>query len=318
MVDIKECNQKEDWNNLLLKTENYNLFSTFQWGDYKQQKNWTVERLLFYSNGNFLGMSQLIYKKKSKLIIGWTNSGINYVNIKYLEDIIETIKHYFSNNYYYKRFSFFEEHNSFNSFEYFKFLTKSSKYINSNFTILHDLQNDSNFNLNSNHRYYYKKSLKNNLEFRINYKIDDFIKIHHEMIESKNRKDLKININEIETIINLFENNYFCGTVYSENIPISSCFILFFDKDAYYYLAGSNDKGRKTYASYLMIVELFKYLSENEFKKFDFMGITPFDSEAFGVNKFKIGFGGKVIEYGGEWEISNSKLLSFLINKVYL
>lgn len=318
MVDIKVCNQKEDWNNLLLKTENYNLFSTFQWGDYKQQKNWTVERLLFYSNGNFLGMSQLIYKKKSKLIIGWTNSGVNYVNIKYIENIVESIKNYFSNNLYYKRFSFFEEYNALKNFEYSKFLISSSKFINSNFTIIHKLKNNPNFILNSNHRYYYKQALKNNLEFRINYEINDFIKIHDEMIKFKDREDLKININDIQTIINLFKDNYFCATIYLENIPISSCLILFFDNQAYYYLAGSNDKGRKTYSSYLMIVELLKYLSENGFKLFDFMGITPFDKESFGVNKFKMGFGGRVIEYSGEWEISNLKLLSFLVNKVYL
>ena len=318
MVDIIKCNSMEEWNGRLLGTTKYGIFSTFQWGEYKTKKGWVVDRLLFYHCGNFLGMSQLIYKKRLGVIVGWTNSGINYVDVKYLADIVKSIKNYFYGNFFYERFSFFEEHNPCKVFEHFKILDESSQRINSNFTIIHDLQNNSNINLSANHRYYYKKSLKNNLEFKIEYDADNFIKIHTEMTNFKNRSDLVVKVDDIKCLIDAFEDNYFFANVYLNNVIVSSCLVLFFGNMAYYYLAGSNNDGRRVYASYFMVVNLLNYLLKNNFIFFDFMGITPFDKNAFGVNSFKVGFGGKIIEYLGEWEISNSKLLSFVINKIYL
>ena len=117
---------------------------------------------------------------------------------------------------------------------------------------------------------------------------------------------------------NNFKNNFLIFSVYNNDKIVSGCLILIYRDHAFYFLAASNEYGRKTFASYYMIKELFEYLGKQGIGKFDFGGITPYNPEAQGVNKFKMGFGGDIIQYIGEWEISNSKALSFFVNNIFL
>lgn len=321
MIEVKELSEKTEWNTLLVKNINYNIFSTFEWGEYKKNSGWIVKRLTFYKSGNFLGQCQLIYKKKFFLSIGWTHSGINYTSLKNLSLILDEIKKYLNScKYHYQRFSFFQEQKASVSFEYHQLFAKSKKEINSDFTIVHNITKDTDIvsKMSSNHRYYYKKSLKNDLNITINDDINMFVDVHNDMTSLKKLDKLSITVDELNKLYKCFKDNIKILTVFKDEKAISSCLILVFKDQAYYYLAASNDVGRKTYASYYMIKELFSFLVSNDIKFFNFMGITPYDKNAYGVNKFKLGFGGDVINYLGEWEVSNSKLISFLVNKIYL
>jgi len=321
MVEIKIINNKDEWNNTLKKTINYNIFSTFEWGEYKKD-TWKVERLAFYKSGNFLGQCQFLIKKRFIFIVSWNSGGINLVNYKYLESIVKVVKEYFKDNYFNLRFNFYDIKNGENLFEISQILQPANKTLNSGFSLLHYLGDCDDFIkiMSSNHRYYYKKASKNNFKIRYSSKesINDFILLHNEMTTSKELNHLRINKEVIVNLSNEFSDNFLIFSIYLDENIISSCLILTYQDQAFYYLAASNEVGRKTYSSYFMIKELFEYLKNKGISKFDFAGITPYDKSAQGVNKFKIGFGGELVNYMGEWEMTNSRIVSYLINNVYL
>ncbi len=59
---------------------------------------------------------------------------------------------------------------------------------------------------------------------------------------------------------------------------------------------------RADIAAYAMVVKLLASLKEKGITQFDFGGIAPASLAASGVNHFKRGFGGELVEYLGEWE----------------
>jgi lipid II:glycine glycyltransferase (peptidoglycan interpeptide bridge formation enzyme) len=78
--------------------------------------------------------------------------------------------------------------------------------------------------------------------------------------------------------------------------------------------AATNEMGRKISAAYAMISELFVNLKSKGVEVFDFGGIDPGNLNAQGVDHFKKGFGGKIIEHLGEWESIPSETLRFFLN----
>jgi lipid II:glycine glycyltransferase (peptidoglycan interpeptide bridge formation enzyme) len=79
-------------------------------------------------------------------------------------------------------------------------------------------------------------------------------------------------------------------------------------------IAATNDLGRNTCAAYSMVPNLLKHLASKGIKRFDFGGIDPGNPGAAGVDHFKKGFGGSIVESLGEWEFMSSNAARFLIN----
>lgn len=319
MIEIKIINEKKIWNSQLLHTLNYNVFSCFEWGEYKKS-SWNVQRLAFYKSGNFLGQCQFLIKNRFNLLFAWNSGGINLVDYKDLEVILNAISEYYKNSHFNFRFNFYDQSSGEKLFKINQNFARPEQSINSGFSVIHlfEKSDDLLSRMSSNHRYYYKKALKNNLTIKIETANDikGFVNLHDEMTSSKELSHLKIREEDIKNLANEFLENFLIFSVYLDETILASCLILSYEDYAFYYLAASNEQGRKTYASYFMIKELFEYLKDKKIKLFDFAGITPYDKSAMGVNKFKIGFGGDVINYIGEQEFCNSKLTRIIFNKM--
>ncbi len=218
------------------------------------------------------------------------------------------------------RFNFYDITDGQKLFEIARLFTPAQRTINSGFSVLHKFTKTDDLlkNMSSNHRYYYKKSTKNDLSitFESSNKIEEFIKLHNEMTLLKSLSLLTINQKDIESLADDFSDNFLIASVYFEDQVVASCLILIFEDYAFYYLAASNEIGRKTFASYYMIKELFEYFTTQSITTFDFAGITPYDNSASGVNKFKIGFGGEIVNYIGEQELSSNKFVKTVFNKM--
>jgi lipid II:glycine glycyltransferase (peptidoglycan interpeptide bridge formation enzyme) len=103
-------------------------------------------------------------------------------------------------------------------------------------------------------------------------------------------------------------------TGHEENVPVASCLVLLFGRKAFYRMAATGSKGREMSASYAMVYRLLEYLQAQGIRQFDFGGIAPGSPTAEGVNYFKRGFGGEMVEHLGEWEWSNSMWLRLGMN----
>lgn len=316
MVEISKINQVQEWNQILKSFEEYDVFSSYEWGEYKKAQGWKIERLLFCKNGKTIGACQFLYKTKFKAILGWNSGGTLFHNPKDLLGIAEAIQKYYNNNIFTHRFNLCQTSNANSLFYLSQVFAQPNNKINSPFSIIFDLS--QTYKMSSNHRYYLKQSLKNNLHVEFqkvsHSSLQDFYITYNQMSTSKNLQNIQLNQNQLSLLSQSFGDNMIVGNVYCEEKPICSCIILTCNDRAFYYLASSNEMGRKFYASYLMVSELLEYLKEQNYRFFNFGGITPYNENAFGVNRFKMGFGGEIVKYLGEHELYNSSILNKLFN----
>ncbi len=84
--------------------------------------------------------------------------------------------------------------------------------------------------------------------------------------------------------------------------PVGGVLLLFWDKIAYYWIAGAIKKGKRLYAPTLLVWEALKESKERKCRLFDFVGvwderIPDKNTEWKGFTKFKEGFGGTDMYY---------------------
>ncbi|MFA6238833.1 MAG: peptidoglycan bridge formation glycyltransferase FemA/FemB family protein [Bacteriovorax sp.] len=308
----------EEWNNNLAKCINANIFSTWEWGEYKNV-GWKLERLAFYNGDHFVGMIQILFKKMGPFKLGWSSSGINLVNYSYLEEIVEALSQHYDLKKAIIRINFFDEAIGDNQF----YIDAVSAFrspvvsINSGYTIRFDLNNYANSpkTYSSNNRYYLGKAVKNNLHFEVApFTPKEFCEIHNSMASLKDLNHLEVREDDLAKLHNLFSEQLFVAKVSHAEEMLAMCAVIRWRNKAYYFLAGANENGRKLSASFLMVNKLIDYLKLAGVEEFDFGGITPFKQSAIGVNRFKIGFNGRIIRYAGERDLTANKFLYWGFN----
>ena len=67
-------------------------------------------------------------------------------------------------------------------------------------------------------------------------------------------------------------------------------------------------------ASYGVFALLLQYLQNTGMTEFDLGGMDPNSPGARGVNQFKKGFGGELVQYVGEWEWATASWLRWAVN----
>lgn len=300
------------WNNLLFKCKNPNIFSTYEWGEYKKN-SWIVERIVFLKGSTFIGLTQIMFKKKGSFLLGWCSSGINLIDFTNLSEVITALKLKLNMKKTAIRFNFFDASGEESSFlvDSIKDLTPVRKSINSGYTIRFDLEKEfSEKEYSKNNRYYLKKAKAFDLRFDWGkFDAENFVKIHTAMVEHKGLFEIKITSEEMSRLSAIFLDHLHLASV--RNVAgeiLSVALIIIFDKISYYFLAGTSPVGRDQSASFFMLDEVFKKLKQLGIKQFDFGGITPFKENAQGVNRFKMGFNGTIIRYIGERNLCGSKL----------
>ncbi len=319
MLVVKEVGSKEEWTKNLQKCNNVNIFSTWEWGDFKSH-GWRVERLAFYKGTSFVGQTQIAFKEKLGYRLGWSSSGISFVEGKYLKDIIDSLKNHYNFLKTVIRFNFFDNAIGSNCFTFdsIEDLKKVSFSVNSGYTVRYnfcDIEKVEPALYTKNNRYYLKKALKIDQVAQVeDFEIDNFKKVHDDMSEVKSKLDLVVSKDELVRLKDIFGDRLKMFTVRIEGEIVCASLVILFDGHAYYFLAGSNDKGRSSYSAFLMIDYILKFLKDSEVKKFDFGGISPFLQSVSGINRFKMGFGGEVTHYIGERNLTDSKWLNFIFN----
>lgn len=78
-------------------------------------------------------------------------------------------------------------------------------------------------------------------------------------------------------------------------------------------LAATNEAGRRSYASYAVLWALLQHCRTQGIRHYDLSGVDP--EHNVGVHNFKLGTGGRVLEYLGEWEYASSAPLRWLVNR---
>jgi len=149
-----------------------------------------------------------------------------------------------------------------------------------------------------------KKAEKNGVIVKESEKIEEFAKIKNEKLGILKYLLGRFQKKQIKALWQTFspEKATLLAT-FSQNKMVASILLLFHDKTAYYWLAGSTKKGNKLGAPSLLVWEGVKLAKKKGCALFDFEGIEDprykSTSSWAGFTRFKKGFGGKEVEYPG-------------------
>jgi len=89
-------------------------------------------------------------------------------------------------------------------------------------------------------------------------------------------------------------------------VPVAACLLIWEGETAHYMYAALNNEGRKMGAAYFLLWNVFEFLKERKISKLDLEGIyderyAKTTKHWIGFTKFKMGWGGKVVEYSGSY-----------------
>jgi lipid II:glycine glycyltransferase (peptidoglycan interpeptide bridge formation enzyme) len=316
-----------EWDSFLLRARDYNVFQSYAWGEYKKKFGWNPLRFIATNNkAQIVGMVQILVKELPfGFGVGWAPGGpiLRFdPSIEFSNDILMLLKHL--HDLYPRVLIRFHSHVKIDcrsAYEFRKACNRALFKINSGFTVLIDLKNsnsDLQKEMTAKHRYYAKKAISSHIKWVegvTEKSISDFIDVHRQMVLSKAITSISINYQDLIFLRDILgKKNLTMLIGYIADRPVTSCLTYDFGQRSIYMMAATNDSGRKVSAAYAMIPELLEHLKQKGIETFDFGGIDPGNPNAEGVDHFKKGFGGAIIEHLGEWESANSEALRTILN----
>ncbi len=300
-----------EWDDRLSTCDYYNVFQSFGWGEYKRSSGWIPNRYIVKNNGGaVVAMAQILTKPLyCGVNLCWSAGGplFSFRNVKVnnIPDILSMLHNKvleINGKRTVIRFRSHADNTPNLSYYMSRACFRSVFKINSGYSIRIDSSQPIETilaEMSSKHRYYVKKALKQEVQWKAERDMDavqGFLSLRNEMLKQKGLESLRIDTVDIRNILSALKENAFIFSGYLESEQVTSCLILTFGDKAYYSLAATGEKGRKTNLGYSMIYILLQYLKKRGINEFDFGGISSI-SNAAGVNHFKMGFGGEILEY---------------------
>ena len=188
---------------------------------------------------------------------------------------------------------------------------KSKKEIQPSRTVVVDLIKSENELLDAMHhktRYNVKVAEKNGIEIKESDDFESFWKLIKKT--SKRDKFSSHSKDYYQKLLNFFSGDREIKTklhlAFYQDKPIAGLVLLTY-KDSAFYLHGASDYDYRSFmAPHKLHWEVIKKLKASGFKLYDFWGI---DSRKWpGVTRFKLGWGGRVVEHPGSFDLSISWL----------
>lgn len=322
MVSFTLITDKESWNQEIIKSPNYNPYQVYEWGEYKKQMGWNVASIKANKDGH-IAYLQITYKIKFNIFLGWCVGSISGdVTAFQKDELIEYLQKQFNIKYVLIKSSFtnildFDESIALYSSGW----SRSSKKLLSDYTIYVDLTKsiEELIEACSNN---FRKNIKRGINKNLFVEVKEFSQYSEkEIFDLFNRfqmiKDVPLpSLEEIKHIKNNLSKNIMIATSSIDSQIVGLRAFLFVGNKALDFWATTDLVGRQNYTSYMLLFELFKKAKKMNIIEYDMSGIDPLNNP--NVYNFKNGLRAKTVEKLGEWELSNSQLISFLINKVYL
>lgn len=308
--------EKEKWNEAILSIQPENIYQTSEWAEYKIKQKWKVIKLICINEkSEEIAYTHLCIKEYFKIVkINYT-PGVVVINKNYLkfeEAIYEKLQYELNKNrsiFNYYRFKASEN-------LILKNFRLASQRLSAPQTVV--IETGLGFNLNNcslHHKRKFKKMIHEvNWIFSSEEKNIDAILTILEKLKREKKINQKILTKiEINNGVELF--NAIVVTGYINGSPEVGCILYCISGVAVYICGGVTLNGRDKNLGYHLIKNIIQYLYENNIKSFDFGGVDINDVNVNGVNRFKVGFGGLIVDNSQELEYGNM-MVKFLINKL--
>lgn len=310
------------WNQAIAQESNFSAYQLYEWGQYKNEMGWKILSLKSNKDGK-IGYFQIAYKRKFNIFVGWCVGSIaGAIECFEKEKLIRFIQDTLGVKYVFVKTSFTNTLNFTDSLAlYSAGWKKSCKKMNSDYTIYVDLHQSmeeltqrcsSNFRKNLKRGHEYNKEVE--IRFLQDVPVSELDKIFRQF-ETKKEVVLP-KAQELSHIKNHLGQQIVVAMSKIDGYIVAIRAFLYCEKQAIDFWAASVDKGRQSYSSYILLFELLQKAKALGCTKYDMSGIDPVSNPS--VFAFKNGLRASIVEKLGEWEISNSKILSFVINRFYL
>ena len=305
------------WRDLIQSQKNTTYFHDIEWANHLRNNGWITSRWILYEDGNPKNFLQG-FIKKYPLGVGvlwfpdWASGELTDTK-HFQNDIVQTL----GLSYIYIRFC---SRKNFN-IEDHDFLIKnnwSRPSIKFTTGLTMELKLSSKDEFRSNLKRNWRRNLKKSENLDLSYPI-----INNHQVVSKLYQEMKVmkslsnrNIFSAEVIKSIFKNFKDKMIVIgakdlSGNIVAIRAAIIH-KKVAWDIFAATGKNSRKDGITHGIFSALIEECVKRGCVKYDLSGIDPLNNR--GVFKFKEGTGAYEKEYLGEFEWSNNKLLSFLVN----
>jgi lipid II:glycine glycyltransferase (peptidoglycan interpeptide bridge formation enzyme) len=322
MVEFSLVTDREVWNEKIIRNDNYNPYQLYEWGEYKKNMGWKIASIKA-NNGGKISYLQISYKIKLNIFVGWCIGSISGDIISFnKEELIEYIKSEYKIKYILIKSSFTNILNFDESLSlYSSGWSKVNNQMNSDYTIYVNLNQsieDLLTNCSNNFRKNVKRGIKKNTNIRVK-KLSQCNKDEISALFDRFRtiKDVPLpNKNELQYIKDNLSDNIIVATSTIDDQIVGLRAFLFIGTKALDFWATTDLIGRKNYTSFMLLFKLFEEAKNMGITEYDMSGIDTINNPT-GFS-FKNGLRASIAEKLGEWEISNSKMLSFLINRIYL
>ena len=323
---LQDSQSKTEWNQTLSKFENKNIFQSFEWGQLKKDEGWKISRISIINpiTQRTILLAQVLSKKYFGITVAWCPGGpvIDVSSIDESNDALKCFKSIIFDmkimNLRCNPYKSIKDKNN----DIFNNLIKPTTFVTSPRTSILHIEDKDKFltKIRRKHRYYYTQSKKHNIKWSTHTGQDaskTFHQVYEKMITNKNLKLSMINIeNFAEKLgVSLTPPRLFTFAGAADGEIVSACVVSLLDKKAFYHYAASSIRGRKIFASYGMVINLISVLHEYGVETLDFGGLSK-DGSNKGVDFFKEGFNGEEFNKVGEYDITKSKLNSFIFNKI--
>ncbi len=323
-----EAEGSQGWNSLLLQADDYTVFQSFEWGEYKRGTGWQPLRYVGYKHGGKVaGLAQVLVKLLPfGLGVVWAPGGpvLRFEGSsdplgRDLSVLIDDLHKQFPRALV--RFDSHMAHDATLTYAFNQSCRRPLFKLNSGYSIrmnLAALGDGFARQMTSKHRYYVKKGEGASLRWESGSSgrdIGALARIHGKMVTEKNIPSIATSETDIVNLrCALGEQGITILTGYLDEEPVTSCLTFDFGNKSIYMVAATEAKGREIGAAYAMVARLIALLQQKGIREFDFGGLDPARPSAEGVNHFKRGFGGKIVEYLGEWEAARTDLVRWGTN----
>jgi len=156
-------------------------------------------------------------------------------------------------------------------------------------------------------RYNIRLAQKRGIEVREDKgKIDQFLKLLH--LTAKREQFTAYPDNYYQKMVGVLGDKVDLFLAYFQNQPIAGILTLYYLDTSYYLHGGSDYHYRDLMASYLLQWQAILAAQKRGAKYYDFWGVATAPNHPWaGITRFKMGFGGKVVDYPGAFDLPISQ-----------
>lgn len=317
-----------EWDRMVARARDANVIQSYAWGEYRRAFGWEPERWAAFDDGGALvGCLQPLRKRFfRRRVVVWVPGGpvVGFPATQpfSLGEIVATWLEEFrrENALAYARFCSYMPHTAEASYSISRFCVRPFFPINSGFTSMIDVSasiEEFRSGITFRHRRCVKRAEAAGLEWKCGQSEDlraEMAKLHAEMFERRGIGRLTAGLAALAALDRAFGESYFVLVGYHGGRAVTACLILIAGDRAFYFMGATGAGGRSISAGFGLVVQLVELLKARGIAQLDFGGLAPAAAAAAGIDHFKRGFGGRIVEYIGEWEWAPSKYVRWPMN----